>query len=74
MRKYLLIAALLLAGCANMDRQDKFGVLVVSIVAGAALAASASSNNNEDGPAGVQCRTIIRPTPGGGIGTNVTIC
>ena len=71
MRKCLLVAALLLTGCAGMDRQDKIGVMVVSIVAGAALAASASKSDDEPT---AQCRTIIRPNAGGGIGTNVTIC
>jgi hypothetical protein len=73
MRKYLsAVAALLLTGCASMDRDDKVGVAVVSVIAGAALLVSASEDDDDPTPA--KCRTIIRPNGGDAWGPTATIC
>lgn len=72
MKKYLLLAALLLVGCADMPQQEKRGVVIFGVAAGLALVAVSAADDKPDDP--VKCTTVIRPTPGGGIGTNVTFC
>lgn len=75
MVKYVLVLSLLLAGCANMNRDDKVGIAVVSIVAGAALLVSASKGSDETSEP--YCKSVIRPTGGSGgvgFGTNETFC
>lgn len=69
MRKYLLLGLVLLAGCTSTGA-PRIGA-IVGAIAGALLV---SSIDDDDEPEPAHCTTVIRPSPGGGIGTNVTFC
>lgn len=75
MKRLPLLLAAFLTGCATAPNDEpRIGLIVGLAVAAVVIAGSSGNDDEEEPPVTNTCRTIIRPNPGGGLGTNVTIC
>lgn len=74
MKRLPILLAVLLAGCATAPNDEpRIGLIVGVTVAALVLAGRSGSDDSED-PGGQNCRIVISPNPGGGLGTSTRVC